>query len=512
MKAMDRTDDSSRRSRQRTALSVALITGIAAPGAVWADDGAEARLRNEIKSILKAPELTNAMAGVHIRSIRDGRTIFSHNADKLFNPASNQKLLTTAAALFYLGANYRFKTQVRIKGSLAGGRLKGDLYIVGHGDPTLTTETLFGLVNEVAMRGITKVDGHLYVDDAFFDDVREGPGWDQEVGDHAYAAPVGALSVNFNTFTLRVLPGAAANKPLKAEVWPPVPSIEVMVSGRTRGRGRRGRVWVGTTRQPDDGIRVTVRGALSVSASNGRVFRRRIHAPSRYGGEMIARLLEMRGISIAKGVKIGQADPTATRLIYTHWSEPLAEVVSTLNKYSNNFMAEQILKTLGAEVNGAPGTWDKGNRAVGAFLNELGVPPDSFVLANGSGLNDTNRVTPTQLTLLLQRMYERFEVRPEFMASLAVAGASGTINGRFENSAAVSRLRAKTGSLTGVSALSGYVVTQSDEVLAFSVMMNDYRGRARSMWRIQDEIGIALAEYPGIDNIATSDPESAVQR
>ena len=384
---------------------------------------------------------------------------------------------------------------------------KATCTLLAAGDPTLTTETLFGLVNEVAMRGITHVTGDLVVDDTFFDRVFEGPGWDQEIGDHAYAAPVGALSVNFNTFAVRVLPGAKVGGPLKAEVWPPAPSIQVLMKGITRRRGTRSRLYVGTTRQPDDQIRVTVRGALSVSAENGRVIRRRVHRPDQYAGEMIQQLLAMRGIKIDGKVKTGPADPQQTQLVYTHWSQPLADTISTLNKYSNNFMAEQLLKTLGAEVSGAPGTWQKGNAAVGAFLTEIGVPADSFVLANGSGLNDTNRLTPTQITLLLKEMHERFDLRAEFVASLAVAGASGTINGRFENSPAVSKLRAKTGTLTGVSALSGYVVTKSDEVLAFSVMMNDYRGRARTMWRIQDEIGIALAEYPGVNSVATSDPD-----
>lgn len=511
MKAMD-CPDVNTRTRTIAALSAALLAGIGGHPSARAEEATEARLRDSIKEILRSPELDDAVAGVHVRNLSDGHTLFGHNADKLFNPASNQKLLTTAAALFYLGPSYRFKTEVWRRGQLEGGVLKGDLHVVGYGDPTLTTEALFGLVNEVAMRGITRVDGDLYIDSGFFDDVTEGPGWEQEVGDHAYAAPVGALSVNFNTFTVRILPGARAGAPLMAEVWPPVPSIELMIKGRTRGRGRRGRVWIGTTRQDDDSIHVTIRGSLSTSSTHGRVIRRRVHRPSQYAGEMLVELLRMRGIRIRGKVKTGAVDTSASSLVYTHRSQPLSAIISTLNKYSNNFMAEQILKTLGAEVHGAPGTWKNGNNAVGAFLTEIGVPADSFVLVNGSGLNDTNRVTPMQITHLLHQMHKRFELRPEFVASLAVAGQSGTITGRFEDSPASARLRAKTGSLTGVSALSGYVVTRTNEVLAFSVMMNDYRGRARSMWRIQDEIGIALAAFPEVDSVATSENTSAVRR
>ena len=139
---------------------------------------------------------------------------------------------------------------------------------------------------------------------------------------------------------------------------------------------------------------------------------------------------------------------------------------------------------------------------VGDFLGEIGIPKDTFVLGNGSGLNDINRLTPQHITKVLRAMYRRFEVRAEFVASLAVAGQSGTITRRFDDEPAQARLRAKTGSLQGVSALSGYVVTRDNKVLAFSVMMNDYRGRARTMWNIQDEIGNTLADFNGADALA----------
>jgi D-alanyl-D-alanine carboxypeptidase/D-alanyl-D-alanine-endopeptidase (penicillin-binding protein 4) len=228
----------------------------------------------------------------------------------------------------------------------------------------------------------------------------------------------------------------------------------------------------------------------------------RIHNPTTFSGELIASMLKLRGIDIKGRIKTGRMPRADVVAVATHFSRPLGEIISTLNKYSNNFMAEQILKTLGAETADPPGSWDKGVGAIRKFLTEIGIPDGSFVLGNGSGLNDINRVTPAQITRVLGAMHSRFEVEPEFVASLAVAGSSGTIIGRFENSPAIARLRAKTGSLNGVSALSGYVVTQNDKVLAFSVMMNDYYGRARTMWRIQDRIGITLARYRSSEVVA----------
>ncbi|MEM7677626.1 MAG: D-alanyl-D-alanine carboxypeptidase, partial [Myxococcota bacterium] len=144
MKAMD-CPDVNTRTRTIAALSAAVLTGLVGLPSGWADESTETRLRDNLKEILKSPELDDAVAGIHVRDLSDGRTLFDHNADKLFNPASNQKLLTTAAALFYLGSSYRFATEVWRRGPVRGGVLKGDLYVVGRGDPTLTTEALFGL-------------------------------------------------------------------------------------------------------------------------------------------------------------------------------------------------------------------------------------------------------------------------------------------------------------------------------------------------------------------------------
>ena len=269
----------------------------------------------------------------------------------------------------------------------------------------------------------------------------------------------------------------------------------------TRGRRARSRVWVGTSRESNGSVGVTVRGSVAVDDIDGATVYKPVYDPSRYAGEVLVSLLEMRGVRVKGRVRIGNK-PRGVVPVASHYSQPLAAIVSTLNKYSNNFIAEMILKTLGAEIQGEPGTWAKGCDTVGAFLSEIGIPRDGFVMGNGSGLNDINRLTPQQVTLVLQKMYERFELRPEFVASLAVAGVSGTITRRFDDEPAEARLRAKTGSLRGVSALSGYVITRDNQMLAFSVMMNDYRGRARSMWSIQDEIGNALADMQRADVIA----------
>jgi D-alanyl-D-alanine carboxypeptidase/D-alanyl-D-alanine-endopeptidase (penicillin-binding protein 4) len=464
-------------------------------------DPEEARLRKELEEILRAPELSKVFVGVHVRSLSDGRTIFDHNGAKLFNPASNMKLLTTASALWYLGPSYRFRTEARRDPKMSDGVVDGNLYIKGFGDPTLTTEEVFGLVNELALAGITKVKGDLIVDDSFFDAVSEGPGWEQEHSDQAYAAPIGALAVDFGTFNIRVMPGAKVGAPAIVRVWPAIDNIEVAPTAETVGDGARPRIWIGTSKNGDK-VRVAVRGTISAGDGDGVSVRRRVINPALFAGETIKLMLGMRGVEVKGKVKAGKMPRAGVVHVTTHFSKPLGEISSTLNKFSNNFMAEQILKTLAAELTEGPGSWDGGVEVMKKFLLEIGIQDGTFVLANGSGLNDVNRMTPAQLTRVLAAMHARFEVQPEFAASLAVAGASGTIGGRFDDSPAFARLRAKTGTLNGVSALSGYVVTKDEKVLAFSIVMNDYRGRARPMWRIQERIGNALARYKSPDVVA----------
>ncbi|MBI4815270.1 MAG: D-alanyl-D-alanine carboxypeptidase/D-alanyl-D-alanine-endopeptidase [Deltaproteobacteria bacterium] len=470
------------------ALAILAVSSISV--SAQADDA----LTDTLKAILNSPDLEGVDVGVHVRSVSDGRPIFERDGTKLMNPASNVKLVTSAAALVYLGPSYRFRTLVYRDSTIRSGVLQGNLYIKGFGDPTLTSENLFGLANEIALSGISRIQGSIVIDDSYFDQVFEGPGWDQEASDRSYAPPIGALSVNYGTFTMRVLPGESVGGPAKIVIWPDVPSLEVASSVVTRAGGSRSRLWIGTSVKDDGGVLATIRGAVAAGEPMGEEIYRRVNHPAAYAGQTIRRILELRGISVEGNVKVATVPRQNVIMVAAHISEPLGAIVSTLNKHSSNFIAEMVLKTIAAEKKGAPGSWDKGSELLGEFLVSHGVPAGSFVLGNGSGLNDVNRISPEQFTQLLAAVARRPDVAPEFAASLAVAGSSGTISSRFADSPAEGRLRAKTGSLTGVSALSGYVTTRDDQLVAFSIMMNGYEGRARTMWRFQDKIGTALAE------------------
>jgi D-alanyl-D-alanine carboxypeptidase/D-alanyl-D-alanine-endopeptidase (penicillin-binding protein 4) len=445
-----------------------------------------------LRAIVEAGPLAGARTGILVADVESGEVVYARDADVLLNPASNVKLVTTAAALARLGPDYRFATELWLDPAPRGGGTR-TLYVKGRGDPSLVTERLWALAGDLVHLGIRRV-GDVVVDDSFFDAERSGPGFDQESGDKSYLAPAGAASLNWNTIAIHVAPGERRGQRPRVEVEPASGFVEIDNRATTvTARGRR-RLVVSSVAAGGK-QRIVVEGRVAVGG-RPQVVWRKIDDPALYLGHTLKRLLELRGATVAGKVRRGEVAQNA-RLVHVAESESLAEIVRRLNKTSNNFVAEQLLKTLGAEAKGAPGTWAKGVAAVEEFLAEVGVPRGAYVMKNGSGLNDTNRFSARQLVTLLRAMWARFPLHAEYVASLPVAGRDGTMRWRMEGGDAVGRLRAKTGTLENVTSLSGYVETAAGRTLAFAVLVNDYPGRAAGVVRSVDALGTALAASGG---------------
>jgi D-alanyl-D-alanine carboxypeptidase/D-alanyl-D-alanine-endopeptidase (penicillin-binding protein 4) len=473
-------------------LSVALGAPILAPAPGSPSRIDHGALRAAIDDLVAGGVLSRARVGICVLSLESGETLYAHDADALLNPASNVKLFTTAAALSRLGPDYRFETEVWAAGGPPGGAAR-TLAIRGKGDPSLTTERLWALAGELHHRGVQAVRDIL-VDETFFDGEREAPGYDQEQGDRAYLAPAGPVSLNFNTIAVHVDPGARVGEPARVELEPPSEYLEVLNRTSTGRPGGRGRIAAHT--QPAGAReRVAVTGRIPLGGRH-LTFWRKVDDPALYFGLTLKRMLELRGVRVSGRVRRAAAPPEAKLLLVAE-SEPLAEIVRRLNKGSSNFMAEQVLKTLGAEVQGPPGSWRSGIAAGEEALEALGLPRGSYVWKNGSGLNDTNRFSARQTASLLRELWRRFPLMAEFVGSLPVAGRDGTVRFRMEGTAAEGRLRAKTGTLEGIAGLSGYVESGSGQRLAFAILVNDYASRPAAVVRAVDAIGALLAEAGG---------------
>jgi D-alanyl-D-alanine carboxypeptidase/D-alanyl-D-alanine-endopeptidase (penicillin-binding protein 4) len=443
-------------------------------------------LKKALVELAQRGPLKQSRLGVQILSLDDGSVVWSKDAEALMNPASNVKLVTAAAALFRLGPEYRFDTEFLVEPGGSPDHVK-TLWVRGKGDPSLSTERLYAIVSELQHLGLREV-GEIILDDSWFDGERLAPGFEQEVSDRAYTAPTGAISLNANAVGVYLrapAPGARA----VVEMEPASEYFEVVNGAAgTSSRARRASVnseWTGTQQ------RITVRGTVPVGG-DWAVWKR-IDNPPLYFGYTFKRLLEQRGIRVRGKVKLGVV-PERARLLHVSESETFDLILKRMNKYSSNFVAEQLLKTLGAEGKGPPGSTAGGVQVAEEFLErEIGIARGSYIFKNGSGLNDTNRFTAGQLAKLLKYMWDRFPLAPEYLSSIGIAGKDGTLRYRFEGSEAVGRLRAKTGTLENVSALTGYVQAVGGERFAFSVMVNDYPGRSSPVVQGIDAIGAAVA-------------------
>ncbi len=420
-----------------------------------------AKLRERLLDALHENSLARSKVGVEVMQASDGDVLFAHNPSVPFNPASNTKMLTTAAAITYLGGDYRYHTALYGPAPDDEGVVHGDVVLRGSGDPSLTSSDLAEIARDLAGRGVVRVDGDLYADPRFHDPAH--PDDVEGVGE-------GALILNRNTYGVRVRPGDVGHAAL-VTVDPHTDFFGVE-NQATTVHGKRSRLRIDSYRK-DDRLIVTVRGRIADNRGE-YIDVRRLADGALFAGATLRAAFADFGVELTGTFHAGAA--AAPTLLAEHKSSPLSDVCRISNKPSNNFVAEAIYKTVGAELYGVPGTLAKGTRAIAEYLGEAGIKPGSYRIVNGSGLTHENRITPSDLTALLRLIYFDVAVAPDFLTSLAIGGIDGTIRNRFLGTDAVGLVRAKTGTLTGVSALSGYV-GDKDDVLIFTIFVQGFRHR-----------------------------------
>jgi D-alanyl-D-alanine carboxypeptidase/D-alanyl-D-alanine-endopeptidase (penicillin-binding protein 4) len=455
-------------------------------------------LKGKLDDLFGAPWLAKSKVSVLVIESDTGRPLYARSDKTLLNAASNVKIVTSAAALALLGPEYRWRTTATVAGSAQGaplpanGELAGDLFLRGFGDPTLNTEDLSSMVGDLAAMGLHKIHGGVVVDETFFDSAHVGPAYDQKKESYASRAPSSAASLNANVVAVTIVPALAAGGAARVVIEPASPYFTLGGRVVTSGEGPAAPT-VETSEDSGGRTRIVVSGRVRLG-SEPRTFYRRVVQPPLYLGYTLKQLLERHGITVGKPVRVGAAPAQAARLLAAHESAPLGVVVHDLNKRSNNFAAEQVLRTLGAEIVGRPGTWDKGIEAVSRYLTGAGVRRGGYQMTNGSGLYDSNRFSAEQIVAVLRAAVRDFRISAEFMASLAVAGTDGTIAHRMGSSLAERYVRAKTGTLAGTSCLSGLAGSPGSVPLVFSFLMNDLANPTEAR-RTQDRAAELLVAY-----------------
>ncbi|MBW2254784.1 MAG: D-alanyl-D-alanine carboxypeptidase/D-alanyl-D-alanine-endopeptidase [Deltaproteobacteria bacterium] len=436
----------------------------------------------------------DAKVSVQVVDVRTGEEVFARNADRPLNPASTMKVLTTAAALHTLGPSYRFTTALYVDGEIDdSGVVQGDLYVKGHGDPTLVVERLWKLVYDLKLEGVERVSGDVVYDESFFATDYALPGWDKKEDlerGPAYFPALSALSLNFNTVALVVGPGSEVGAPGTVRLETPADSYVTVVNEVVTGSASSWRSLEIEREVTGPTMQFTVAGAMPLGGGT-RKFYRSVAEPTSHFAAAFQQMMEAHEIQVGGRHRRGQV-PESASLVHSLRSPPLAAILMDMNKYSNNFMAEQVLRAMGAEVHGVPGTTAKGLQVIGDYLVSIGVEGNAFTLINGSGLSRDAWVAPSTLTAVMVDMAHDPRAGHEFVSSLAIAGQDGTLYSRLAEEPG--RTRGKTGTIDGIHCLTAYVEGGDGVLYAFAFLVNDVRGSLGKVKRLQDRLVGVLYE------------------
>lgn len=429
-----------------------------------------------------APARGGSTTAIAVYDLDAGRSIYVRNNLKPLKPASIMKVVTSGAALQELGPDFRFKTEVWETDRL--GNRVGALYVKGGGDPSFTTEDLWVLARRIARVGIKEI-GALRIDDGFF------VGEKEREGQRAYEAGSSAVSLNFNTITIQICPGAIG-KPahLSIDPWeqydqvgttPFTGSIKTISSGRSNYR-----VDEIPCKTPGCLLRFKVSGTFNINQACSEVYRS-VSSPGRYFLGTLAGFLKYIGLNVRQVVYSPSTVPPHARPTTTYYSRALSEVIRDMNHYSSNFIAEQLLTAFGYSSK----RLDKRERHIGLdkidrFLAKLGSKSSEYDVRDGSGLSHDNRLTASSVLRVLIWLYENNNFGSEFIASLPVSGRSGTLKHRRTPRSGMV-LRAKTGTLTGVSSLAGYTMDYAGRRYAFVIIQNGTRSKP-SAEKFEDQV------------------------
>ncbi|MCK4374588.1 MAG: D-alanyl-D-alanine carboxypeptidase/D-alanyl-D-alanine-endopeptidase [Candidatus Brocadiae bacterium] len=476
-------------------LCLCLLLAVAPPALA-----AESALAERIEQIISQDGLSRAQVGVHVTAQGTDRVIYARSATRRFIAASNEKLVTAAAALDALGEDYEFETAVYADGDMDGGMLRGDLILRGGGDPTIggrydeedALETFRRWARVLKAKGLRHVTGRVQADDGFFDRTRRHPHWSNYPAWKWYYTTSSALSINDNCVTVTVKPGAAPGSPALVSVVPASAPVQLLNLCKTASKTHA--IWFDRA-AGSDAIKV---GGYVRQGTAGYSHPVAVPNPPLYAAAALKEALEAEGIHVdgaARVVDVRRLGPRSPAGPLVARRTAILPVLRMMVKRSHNHYAEQVIKTVGAETSGV-GSWEAGLSHAAGMLRGMGFRGGDFNLDDGSGLSRRNELTPAILTRLLSRM-QRSEHGAAFVSLLAVAGEDGTLKNRLTEQPYRGNVRAKTGYLNGVGALSGYATARSGIRIAFSILINDAHNPAGtySMRDAVDNICRAIVDH-----------------
>lgn len=457
-------------------------------------------LSQQLTRIFDAPILERSYLAVVVRSMTTGETIVARNGGKLMMPASNMKVVTLAAVAERLGWEYRFDTRFVSDGTVVDGVLRGDLVIVGAGDPSMNErhdradKVLEDVAWQLRTAGIHAIDGRIVADDRLFTGAEIGGGWSWDYLQAWYAAPINALAYGENFVTVLAEPGLAPGEAAHLTLLPSTSDLEVLNHATTAAAGTE--VTIDLARERGSRT-LEVTGTIALGSEPVRR-PAAVEDPGLCFARATRDALIRHGIDVrgdAVEISPNPIEPARTpsnpleppRTLARVLSPPVWEIATVLMKQSQNLYAEMLLRVIGG------GTIEGGRKAVTELLSSWKIEPQAFVLADGSGLSRYDYVTAEMLVTILEQMYRDPRHRERFMATLPIAGVDGTLERRMRGTKAQGNLRAKTGSIANARTLAGYVRTAGGDTLAFAILANNFTLRGAQIDEVTDRAADAMA-------------------
>ncbi len=452
-------------------------------------------LRARVDSLLSNQFFQSAIAGVDIYDLTSRKTLYNKNEKLLLIPASNLKILTTAAAMLFLDTEYQFKTSILYTGDILNKTLYGDLYIAGGGDPLFNINDLDSLVKEMNKAGLKEITGNIYADVSWKDSLYWGSGWMWDDDPSTDAPYLSALNINDNSIEVFVSPAKLGNK-AKIYLEPHTGYVNILnntVTTSSYGLNdyKVTRDWINRKNT------IIVNGSVSSKTiiDSGKVWKGvNIFNPAMYFTTLFYESLIESGIKV-DGIQELKTTPDFAIPLFNYY-HPVDSVIVNVNKTSDNLGAEMILYALAEKYSGKPASAKNGITMINNLIDSIGFNPENYKIADGSGLSRYNLISAELIIGELKYLYEnKPEYFQKFYNSLPIAGLDGTLKDRMQNTPSQNNVHAKTGTMSGVSTLSGYLTTKSNHLIAFSILIQNYVGDSSTARNFQDIICEMLSEY-----------------
>lgn len=463
-------------------------------------------LQNDIRAIVDNPDFSNAFIGICVQSLENGDYLYRRNDTKNFIPASLQKILTTSAALEYLGKDFRYKTKLYLDGNLSSnGEFKGNLIIKGAGDPTFNeyfyenpAEIIEEFISKLDSTGIRAIRGNIIGDDYYFDEQYYAPGWAWDDFIYSYSPQVNSISIYDNKIDLTIIPADSIGKPARILIYPDNSYIQVINNIKTVSIAQttqiepvreqntniielKGNIPIDTSKQKEN-------LKISVTIDNPTLFFLNL-----FKDALNRHQLRFRGALFDISDWNETIDYSSLNPLFIHESHPLSDIIYLTNKVSHNLSADMLLKNI-AKITTGTGSFAKGIEQVKKFISTKGINPENISIVDGSGLSRYNLISPNYIVTLLSAMHHS-EMRAIFLNSFAVPGGLGTLGNRLTGSLAEKSVKAKTGTMNNVSNICGYITTRDREALAFCIMLNNFTVPQSLARNLQDLICMRLASF-----------------